>query len=67
MKSMLLAIVVTASIASAAFAGQCQDDIEKIDQALATKELALDERAATWRAMPPRCLNGGARPEAPIW
>ena len=45
MKSMLLAIVITASIASTAFAGQCQDDIEKIDQALATKELAPDERA----------------------
>ena len=45
MKSVLLAIVISASVTSAASAGQCQDDIAKIDTALATKELAPDERA----------------------
>ena len=42
----LLALLALASLwASPALAGQCQDDIAKIDKALATMELSPDERA----------------------
>jgi hypothetical protein len=33
------------ALSTAAFAGQCQDDIEKIDAALASQDLSDDERA----------------------
>lgn len=45
MKTMIYAVVVLSALSSAAFAGQCQDDIEKIDAALASGEVGPDQRA----------------------
>ena len=45
MKPAIAAIAILASLSVAAHADQCQDDIAKIDQALATMDLAPDERA----------------------
>ena len=45
MKTMIYAAVVFSALSTAAFAGQCQDDIEKIDAALASEELDADSRA----------------------
>ena len=44
-KTATLAFIVAASFAGSALAGQCEVDIEKIDQALDGMELAPDERA----------------------
>ena len=45
MKNMLCACAILSAISTAAFAGQCQDDIAKIDEALATQELSKDQKA----------------------
>lgn len=45
MRTALFASIFASLLSTAAMAGQCQDDIAKIDKALATKELAPDERA----------------------
>lgn len=45
MKTMIYAAIVLAALSGAAFAGQCQDDIEKIDAALASAEVSADQRA----------------------
>jgi hypothetical protein len=45
MKTMFYAAVVLSALSGAAFAGQCQDDIEKIDQVLASGEVGPDQRA----------------------
>ena len=45
MKTFVYAAVLLTALSSAAFAGQCQDDIEKIDAALAADELDADSRA----------------------
>jgi hypothetical protein len=45
MKNMLCACTVLSALSTAAFAGQCQDDIAKIDEALATQELSKDQKA----------------------
>jgi hypothetical protein len=45
MKAVLLTLALVAALPGAAFAGQCEDDIAKIDKALAAMELAPDERA----------------------
>lgn len=45
MKTMIYAAALFTAISTAAFAGQCQDDIEKIDAALASQELSPDQRA----------------------
>ena len=45
MKTMIYAAIVLSALSTAAFAGQCQDDIEKIDAALAADELDADSRA----------------------
>ena len=45
MKTALAAIAFVATLAAPAYAGQCQDDIAKIDKALAAMELSPDERA----------------------
>jgi hypothetical protein len=45
MKTLILAASFAFALSSAAFAGQCQDDIEKIDAALASAELDADSRA----------------------
>ncbi len=45
MKMTILAAIVAGVVSTPAMAGQCQDDVAKIDKALATKELAPDERA----------------------
>ncbi len=45
MKTLLLALALAAALPGAAHAGQCEDDIAKIDKALASMELAADERA----------------------
>jgi len=45
MKAVALAAVLFTCLSGAAFAGQCQDDLAKIDKALATEELSPDERA----------------------
>jgi hypothetical protein len=44
MKPVIFAALFAAFVPGAAFAGQCQEDIAKIDKALATKELAAEER-----------------------
>jgi opacity protein-like surface antigen len=44
MKSLLLAAALTLATFSAAQAGQCQDDIAKIDAALASSDLDADLR-----------------------
>jgi hypothetical protein len=45
MKKALILIVIAFSIAGPASAGQCEDDLAKIDKALATKDLPPDEKA----------------------
>ena len=45
MKTFAYAIVVAGLLAAPALAGQCEDDVAKINAALASKELAPDERA----------------------
>ncbi len=45
MKTVIYAAVVLSALSTAAFAGQCQDDIEKIDAALASAELDANSRA----------------------
>ena len=45
MKTIILAASFVLALSTASFAGQCQDDIEKIDAALAGQELSPDERA----------------------
>lgn len=45
MKTIVSAIVIFAALFTPALADQCQDDVAKIDTALATMELSPDERA----------------------
>jgi hypothetical protein len=45
MKTAMFAAAIAGLLSAPALAGQCQDDIAKIDKALAAKELAPDERA----------------------
>ena len=45
MKTIILAASFVAALSNASFAGQCQDDIEKIDAALASDEVGPDQRA----------------------
>jgi hypothetical protein len=45
MKTFILAALLTLALSTAAFAGQCQDDIEKIDAALASGDVGPDQRA----------------------
>ena len=45
MKTFMLAASITLALSTASFAGQCQDDIAKIDAALATQDLDPDSRA----------------------
>ncbi len=45
MKSLILAASLTLALSTAAFAGQCQDDIAKIDEALASGDVGPDQRA----------------------
>jgi hypothetical protein len=45
MKTFILAVWLVLAFSTTAFAGQCQDDIEKIDAALASQDLSDDERA----------------------
>ena len=45
MKTILLAAAFALALTTAALAGQCQDDIAKIDAALASQQLDADSRA----------------------
>lgn len=45
MKTFILAAALALAISGAALAGQCQDDIEKIDAALAGSDVSPDQRA----------------------
>ena len=45
MKILILAAALALALSTAAFAGKCQDDIEKIDAALATSDVGPDQRA----------------------
>ncbi|MGE0239485.1 MAG: hypothetical protein AB7F09_23145 [Parvibaculaceae bacterium] len=45
MRLVLLVIAMLASTAIPVFADQCQDEVRKIEAALAAKEIASDERA----------------------
>jgi uncharacterized membrane protein len=45
MKRALLILAISIAVAGPASAGQCEDDIAKIDKALATKDLPPDEKA----------------------
>jgi hypothetical protein len=45
MRKVILAAALAATMGIPALAGQCEDDIAKIDKALASMELAPDERA----------------------
>ena len=45
MKTILLATAFSLALSTTSYAGQCQDDIAKIDDALATQELTKDQRA----------------------
>jgi hypothetical protein len=45
MKTFILAASLTLALSTAAFAGQCQDDIEKIDAALASGDVSPDQKA----------------------
>jgi hypothetical protein len=45
MKTMIFAAAILMTVSPASFAGQCQDDIEKIDAALASQDLSADQRA----------------------
>lgn len=46
MKTFIVASAFSLALSTAAFAGQCQEDIAKIDQALASQQLDADKRAA---------------------
>ena len=45
MKTIILAASLAFALSTAALAGQCQDDIEKIDAALASGDVGPDQRA----------------------
>jgi hypothetical protein len=45
MRLALLAMVLLAATAVPAFADQCEDDVKKIEAALASKDISDDERA----------------------
>ncbi len=45
MKTIMLAALLALALSSASFAGQCQEDIAMIDEALATQELTAESRA----------------------
>jgi hypothetical protein len=45
MKTIMLAASLALALSSVSFAGQCQEDIEKIDAALASGEVGPDQRA----------------------
>ena len=45
MKTFILAAAFVSALATGASAGQCQDDIAKIDAALANQELTKDQKA----------------------
>jgi hypothetical protein len=45
MKTLILAAALALALSTAAFAGECQDDIEKIDAALASGNVGPDQRA----------------------
>lgn len=45
MNTIVLAASLALALSTAAFAGQCQDDIEKIDAALASGDVSPDQRA----------------------
>ena len=45
MKTFILAASLTLALSTTTFAGQCQDDIEKIDAALASGNVGPDQRA----------------------
>ena len=45
MKTIMLAASLALAFSTAAFAGECQDDIEKIDAALAGDQVGPDQRA----------------------
>jgi hypothetical protein len=45
MKPVLLSLALLTATAIPAFAGQCEDDVKKIEAALASKEISSDERA----------------------
>ena len=45
MKTLILAAAFVAAVSTQSFAGQCQDDIAKIDAALASQELTKDQKA----------------------
>ena len=45
MKTFILAAAFAVALSTASFAGQCQDDIAKIDAALASQELSQDQKA----------------------
>ena len=45
MKTIMLAASLALALSGASFAGQCQDDIEKIDAALAGDSVGPDQRA----------------------
>lgn len=45
MKLFLLALALLATTAVPAFANECEDEVKKIEAALAAKELSSDERA----------------------
>ena len=45
MKTMIYAAAILTALSTASFAGQCQEDIAKIDEALTTQELSADSRA----------------------
>ena len=45
MKTFAIAAVFALALSATAFAGQCQDDIEKIDAALASGDVGPDQRA----------------------
>lgn len=45
MKSVIFAALLVALLPAAAHAGQCQDDIAKIDKALSTKDIPADQKS----------------------
>ncbi len=45
MKTIAIALALAACLAGPAYAGQCDDDLKKIDKALATEDLAPDQKA----------------------
>jgi Skp family chaperone for outer membrane proteins len=45
MKTLILAAAILSALSTLSHAGQCQDDIAKIDAALASQELTKDQKA----------------------